>query len=74
MGSIENHWMKNFYACILLNENIKTHENYENYCYDVTYGLWVFFNKSTFLFNMFAILFQNISNYEQSISFFQKIQ
>jgi len=56
--------MKNFWAAMILNESIRTHDNYENYCYDISYGLLLFFNNSTFLFNLFATLFHNISNYE----------
>lgn len=29
LGRIQNHWMKNFWAAMLLNEKVRTHENYE---------------------------------------------
>jgi anaphase-promoting complex subunit 8 len=73
LGRIDNHWMKNFFASSLFIENIRTHENYENYCYDICYGLWIFFDKSCYLLNMLAVLFHNLSNYENSMDFFQKI-
>ena len=73
LGKIDNHWMKNFFACGLFIENIRTHENYETYCYDICYGLWIFFDKSCYLLNILAVLFHNLSNYENSMDFFQKI-
>lgn len=56
--------MKNFWAAMLLNEKVRTHENYENYCYEICCGLWSFFNRSSFILNMFAVLFHNVSNYD----------
>lgn len=52
---------------------IKTHEKYEKYCFDISYGLLHFFSKSNHLLNLLAILFHNISNYETSLELFQFI-
>lgn len=66
--------MKNFFSMTLLNEFIKTHQSFEIYCYDICQGLLSFFNTSCYLLNVFAVLFHNLSNYDHSLVFFQKIQ
>ena len=70
---IDNHWMKNFFSLNILLENVRTHEKYENYCYDICCGLLAFFSNSSYLLNLLAVLFHNISDYESSLDFFNKI-
>ena len=73
ISKINNHWMKNFFSLTILLENVRTHERYENYCYDICCGLLAFFSNSSYLLNLLAVLFHNISDYESSLDFFNKI-
>ena len=73
LRKIKNHWMKNFFSITVLLENVRTHEKYENYCYDICCGLLAFFCNSSFLLSTLAVLFHNISDYQHSLEFFAKI-
>lgn len=73
LSKINNHWMKNFFSLNILLDNVRTHEKYENYCYDICCGLLAFFSNSSYLLNLLAVLFHNISDYESSLDFFNKI-
>jgi len=73
LSKIKNHWMKNFFSLNILLENVRTHERYEHYCYDICCGLLAFFSNSSYLLNLLAVLFHNISDYESSLDFFNKI-
>lgn len=73
VGRLRNHWAKNFILASFFLENVKIHERFENYCYEILMGLFAFFPESSYLLNQMAVLFHNISDYENSTEFFFKL-
>lgn len=74
VGLIKPHWIKNFFVASLLQESSRTQRNYEAFCYDICYGLLAFFRESNHVLNILALLFQNLSDYENSHNFFVTIR
>lgn len=74
IGRIKPHWIKNFFVANLLQESTRTQRNYENHCYEICYGLLIFFQKSNHILNLLALLFQNLADYENSYNFFVAIR
>lgn len=73
LGKLDGHWAKNFFTAHLLAENIRIHDKFELFCYNICHSLLAFFNESTHLLNLLATLFHNISDYENSAEFFARI-
>lgn len=74
VGRIRPHWVKNFFVASLLQESTRTQRNYEAFCYDVCYCLLAFFQGSNHVLSVLALLFQNLSDYENSYHFFRAIR
>lgn len=74
VGRIRPHWIKNFFVASLLQESTRTQRNYEVYCYDVCFALLAFFQESSFVLTLLALLFQNLSDYENAYNFFAAVR
>ncbi len=74
IGKVRPHWVKNFFVASLLQESTRTQKNYEVFCYDICFALLAFFQESAYVLNLLALLFQNLSDYENSYNFFSAIR